>query len=129
MKILKSNDVRYLIYNKNSIICGKNMTDIEFITDHLENGAENEKIIVIIQDTTADIYKYIMEYKNDTGYKMNLLGFMYENGYGVERNNNTSMEYYEMAVEMGNVHAMHNLGYKYRYGEGVEWDYNKSSTQ
>ena len=40
------------------------MTDIELITDYLENGTYIKKITDILKNTTEEIYNHILNYKN-----------------------------------------------------------------
>ena len=50
----------------------------------------------------------------------NRLGFMYENGDGVEQSYEKAVEYYTMAAEQGDANAQCNLGTMFENGQGVE---------
>ncbi|RIB00729.1 kinase-like domain-containing protein [Gigaspora rosea] len=50
------------------------------------------------------------------------LGFCYERGAGVEKNERKAFTYYKKSADMGNADGMNNLGYCYRHGTGVERD-------
>jgi TPR repeat protein len=50
----------------------------------------------------------------------NLLGDMYENGNGVERDPAQAAHWYRLAAEQGLADAQLNLGVLYENGEGVE---------
>jgi TPR repeat protein len=54
------------------------------------------------------------------------LGFMYENGYGVEQSYEKAVEYYTMAAEQGHADAQRNLGVMYENGYGIEQSYEKA---
>ena len=54
------------------------------------------------------------------------LGELYRNGYGVPQNYGKAREYYEQAVERGNVSALNALGILYRHGYGVARNYDKA---
>lgn len=54
------------------------------------------------------------------------LGALYENGYGVEQNYATAIEYYEKSANQGFSEAYNELGVLYYLGEGVEQDYTKA---
>ena len=64
------------------------------------------------------------------------LGFLYENGQGVQKNNKTAIEWYRKAAEQNNINAQFNLANLYYKGEGVpqnhevavEW-YRKAAEQ
>lgn len=48
------------------------------------------------------------------------LGFMYQQGYGVTRDNTKAIEWYRKAAELGNVKALNNLGNIYSSGNDIE---------
>lgn len=50
------------------------------------------------------------------------LGFMYENGKGIEEDDAEAMRWYRKAAEQGNAYAQCNLGAMYANGEGVKED-------
>jgi len=54
---------------------------------------------------------------DDAQYK---LGFMYQNGYGVEQNDEEAVRWYRRAAEQDNAEAQFNLGVMYQNGNGVE---------
>lgn len=51
-----------------------------------------------------------------------LVGFMYQNGSGVEMDFALAKEWYEKALKAGSASALHDLGYLYLNGLGVERD-------
>ena len=57
---------------------------------------------------------------------MYLLGWLYDNGYGVEQDYGKAREWYQKAVDKGNERAMANLGWLYESGQGVAQDYVKA---
>ena len=61
---------------------------------------------------------------DDAQYK---LGFMYQNGYGVEQNDEEAVRWYLKAAEHGNVDAQFNLGVMYENGYGVEQNKNTAA--
>ena len=58
---------------------------------------------------------------DDAQYK---LGFMYQNGYGVEQNDEEAVRWYLKAAEQDNAEAQFNLGVMYQNGNGVEQNKN-----
>jgi TPR repeat protein len=50
------------------------------------------------------------------------LGMMYDNGYGVEQDNEKARKYYILSVEKGYAGAQHDLGILYKLGNGIEQD-------
>lgn len=54
------------------------------------------------------------------------LGFIYANGYGVEKNEIKSFNLYKKAAEQGNVYAQSELGDFYFYGSCVEQNYGEA---
>lgn len=51
------------------------------------------------------------------------LGFLYENGQGVQQNNKKAIEWYRKAAEQGNINAQFNLGNSYYQGKGISQNY------
>ena len=56
----------------------------------------------------------------------NRVGYMYSNGLGVEKNNETAFEYYLLSATKGYPKAQLNVGAAYLFGEGVEADESKA---
>ena len=54
------------------------------------------------------------------------LGFCYDDGYCVAKDEAKAFEWYEKAAEKGDSSAMRSLGYCYRYGHGVAEDIAKA---
>ena len=52
-----------------------------------------------------------------------MMGWMYDNGYGVPQDYKTAVKWYTLAAEQGDVGSQHNLGEMYRTGKGVPQDY------
>jgi hypothetical protein len=57
---------------------------------------------------------------------MKSLGFMYDNGQGVEQAYERAFEYYEQAAHLGHAKAQYNLGILCRDGQGVTQSYAKA---
>ena len=53
---------------------------------------------------------------------MNNLGFMFQNGRGVARDEAEAARWYRKGAEAGDLKAMANLGWMYRNGRGVAKD-------
>ena len=49
---------------------------------------------------------------------------MYENGWGVDKNNSTAVEWYRKAAEQGYANAQFNLGGMYENGRGVDINFS-----
>lgn len=56
---------------------------------------------------------------------LNYLGFMYNHGLGVEKNERTGIEWYRKAAEKGLARAQFNLGLCYEYAFGTKRTYPK----
>ena len=76
-----------------------------------------EKYLFIIKN---DSQKFINRY-----FPLEFIGFMYENGYGVERDVEKTIEWYTHAANNGNSDAMYNLAVIYQYGIDDQGDENK----
>ncbi|WP_049962169.1 protein kinase domain-containing protein [Oribacterium sp. FC2011] len=57
---------------------------------------------------------------------MYIIGFMYQNGEGVDQDYAKAKEWYTKAAEGGNTEAMTKLGLLYYFGNGVTQDYTKT---
>ena len=51
-----------------------------------------------------------------------LLGFAYEDGFGVDKDHKKAFEYLNKSMDMGNLAAINAIGYMYAYGYGVDED-------
>jgi len=100
---------------------------------HLVNPDTTDSFVMAIQylmgihvnkDETKGIE--LLETNQDCSKYVNLLGYCYQNGIGVEKDLSKAVELYQRAVDMGEVHAMTNLGYCYRTGQGVEKNLSKA---
>jgi TPR repeat protein len=56
----------------------------------------------------------------------NNLGYMYQNGYGVEKSDMKAVQYYQLAADKGFASAQNNLGIMYKNGYSVEKSYQKA---
>ena len=54
------------------------------------------------------------------------IGFLYQEGNGVEQSYSKAKEWYEKAAENGSEHAMFGIGFLYEKGNGVEQSYRKA---
>lgn len=74
--------------------------------------------------------------KHSKKISQNHLGWVYQNGYGVEKNYSVAFDCYKKAADQNDAKAQNNLGYMYEHGLGVaenttlaiEW-YMKSANQ
>lgn len=56
------------------------------------------------------------------------VGYMYENGRGVDKDIDKALKWYLKAAQFNHKSAMNNIGYLYENGEGVEKDINRAIT-
>ncbi len=80
-------------------------------------------------DTKLEYFNKVVEEGNEPFYialAMNEIGYMYQEGMGVEQDYAKALEWLEKAADFGNSSAMNNIGYSYYYGVGVEQDYAKA---
>jgi len=101
----------------------KSQTTQHEILDKLETyvGGYNYELILQLNKIKNPIL-----FTPKTPSEINYLGYMYSNGYGVEKDYNKAVEYYTISHNSGNIIASHNLGFMYLNGYGVEKDYNKA---
>src|SRR5216684_4840594 len=57
-----------------------------------------------------------------------MIGFMYANGLGVQRNYAQALDWYQRAANQGDSKAQHNLGVMYENGIGVQQDFAKAAS-
>jgi len=96
-----------------------------------------------VQSNSVQSIKKVGVYSNNRPSKkhskkisQNHLGWLYQNGYGVEKNYSLAFECYKKASDQNDAKAQNNLGYMYEHGLGVaenttlaiEW-YMKSANQ
>ena len=80
-----------------------------------------------------DYFNYYLNKENKNDNEMNILGFLYNKGFGTEKNYEKAVEWYTLSANKGNYFAQNNLGNYYRYTEknyekAVEW-YTLSANQ
>lgn len=71
---------------------------------------------------TLDFYVRTSNYS----YSANYLGYMYENGIGIDQNYSKAIELYELAIESNDPAAMNNLANMYEHAKGLERNYFKA---
>lgn len=99
------------------IINGKKMESI--------SRFDREKANLLMDRKSYDeLLDYCMNYNSDPASQV-IVGFCYENGYGVEQNYQKAIEWYIRAADQRYAEAQNMLGNCYYYGHGVEQDYNK----
>lgn len=69
---------------------------------------------------------WLIEAERGTPTAQNNLGFMLENGQGVEKDYKAAAKWYRMAAENGNAVAQNNLGTLYANGQGVAQNSNEA---
>jgi TPR repeat protein len=70
------------------------------------------------------VYEKVKDFDNPS--INNILGYMYRHGYGVDKNNEKALYYYQLAANKGSICANNNLGYTYEHGYGVDKNYEKA---
>lgn len=115
----KSNDYdNYCIYMIMAANYGYKLAHDDLAQDY----SGNELHLKQNYSKTKQFYETTKKY----AYSMNYLGYMYNMGFGVERNSDKAKELYEMAIVKDNSFSMHNLAYMYVLGEGISQDYGKA---
>ncbi len=71
-----------------------------------------------------ELYQAIIHNNNSSC--QNMIGYMYLNGYEVDRNYEKSFYLYQLSADQGNSIAQYSLGYIYRNGQGVDQDHEKA---
>ena len=77
-------------------------------------------------DYKAALVEFIPLAEQGDAYAQGDLGYMYEFGYGVLKNDKTAVKWYTLAAEQGDAYAQGNLGVMYKYGEGVLTDIKRA---
>ena len=54
------------------------------------------------------------------------VGICYLNGFGTQQDKSKSVQYFQQAIDMGNINALVFLGLCYEYGDGVPKDITKA---
>ena len=73
-------------------------------------------------------YEILNEYikNNNSPEAFNILGWLYFNGKGVEKDEKKGCEYFKKAADDGFVKAYYNVGMCYEYGKGFEYNINEA---
>jgi TPR repeat protein len=59
-------------------------------------------------------------------FSQGIVGWMYEEGWGVPQNDKEALKWYRMGVEQGDARAQNRLGFMYQNGRGVNKDYKEA---
>lgn len=113
-------DVAFKYYSKS---CNQGYSDaFARVGVIFEKGELNTKKNL---EQSFDYYTKSVEIdENPTG--LNGLGNLYYNGEVVKQDYEKAVEFYQKAIEGGNVDALNNLGLCFEYGRGVTQDLNKA---
>ncbi|RIB08216.1 hypothetical protein C2G38_367102 [Gigaspora rosea] len=105
------------------------LQDVNFKNANLRNTSLQNACIKNADLTFADFQNTILvdiyfqemstENVNDEIYNV---GYCYQNGVGVEKDEQKAFAYYQKSAEMGNASGTCSIGYCYRHGIGVEKD-------
>jgi TPR repeat protein len=93
--------------------------------------SENENYQIGLKFYNEEQYDKALKYfllEADKGFAnaQNNLGYMYQNGYGVEKSDMKAVQYYQLAADKGLASAQNNLGIMYKNGYSVEKSYQKA---
>lgn len=88
----------------------------------------NEKVFKLFQNKKySKIFDLIKNTNEITDDRIQyILGFVYQNGYGTNKNIKKAIKWFNLASRNGNVKATTNLGWFYENGIGVEKNYDKA---
>lgn len=89
---------------------------------HLFNSAVSQKNYAAAQKILQPFV-----HQNDAEAQYNL-GVMYDNGFGVARDEHQAISWYQKAANQGYAMAQFNLGMMYEDGQGVAQDYHQAFT-
>jgi len=112
--LLLATIIRNGIVDSNGVPIGTN-------PNRLTNKPETTEEPVEENRSTLDLLKQRAE--QGYAWAQNELGFMYNNGEGVEQDHEEAERWYRLAAEQGHAVAQFNLGLMYRDGRGVAQDY------
>ena len=116
--LLLATIIRNGIVDSNGVPIGTN-------PNRLTNKPETTEEPVEENRSTLDLLKQRAEQGH--AWAQNELGFMYNNGEGVEQDHEEAERWYRLAAEQGHAVAQYNLGLMYRNGRGVAQDHEEAA--
>ncbi len=87
------------------------------------NGRVQEAIVQYEKAVELGAFPLLLR---NMGSAYNKLGEKYQNGKGVEQDQQKAVEFYRKGAELGNPYAMGNTGFMYEKGFGVDQDYGEA---
>lgn len=94
----------------------------------IKSGSENETHSLIREYSHHIDWNRLAEAigEPETGFEYNILGYMYSNGLGKEKDICKAIYYYQKAADLGSSAGQYNLGLKYRYKIDENLNYEKA---
>jgi len=89
--------------------------EIKIASDYIDKGDFSKAVEII----TPLVEK-------EDPYALNMMGWLYMNGKGVEKNEKKALELYMLSASKGFAKAYYNLGLSYEYGKGTDVDIAKA---
>lgn len=90
-----------------------------WLNKYMNTTADFEDVEKINCDEKWDFIFKELEQKQD-GKSLNLMGLLYQNGYGVVENHPMALQLFYRAIDLGDINALCNLGYMYEKSIGVK---------
>ncbi|KAF0387758.1 calmodulin-dependent protein kinase [Gigaspora margarita] len=115
---------QYIVIINNSLI---------IIKDNRNEKKNTESLIVVDplcvidpKETEHNKTFHLISDEKDDAEGMFTLGFCYQGGIGIKKDENKAFIYYKVSADMGNISAILSLGNCYKNGIGVEKDENEA---
>ncbi|MEP4889138.1 MAG: protein kinase [Aliiglaciecola sp.] len=95
----------------------------QFVLGNEYRTGENADIPV---SYAHSVYWYKRSAVQDHADSANNLGYMYENGYGIDKSFSEAAKWYLKSAELGSEYGQNNIGVLYRDGDGVTQSFSKA---
>jgi len=107
---------------KRLILVGLTALTVLFTSPSFSDDITDAKIAILNEDYATAFRLLTPLAEQGHSYSLNVIAYMYDEGWGVPQNHDMAMKWYKFGADRGDASSQYNLGIKYGSGRGVQKD-------